>query len=69
MVTVMSLVTQQKQTYSCIPIDAVIAAYAQSKKDWNTWDYRKNYAHLVEYGKETLLVGDFLVFKDGRPIA
>lgn len=27
--------------------DAVIAAYAQSKGDWNTWDYRKRYAHMV----------------------
>lgn len=66
MCTVMNLKTTEKQVYTCSPRDAVIAAYAQSLSNWNTWDYYKHYSHLVEEGNFTYLCGDFSVFKDGR---
>ena len=66
MCTVMNLATQEKKFYTCDPKDAVIACYAQSLRDYNTWDYTKNYEHLVEEGAITWLCGDFCVFKDGR---
>jgi len=66
MCTVMNLSTTDKQSYSCTPREAVIAAYAQSRNDWNTWDYDKRYSELVEEGQHTFLCGDFSVFKDGR---
>ena len=49
-------------TYSLPPREAVIAAYAQSKGDWNTWDYEKKYAHLVRFSgtnDRTVSCGDF----------
>jgi hypothetical protein len=67
MCTVMNLLNpSHKQNYSCTPREAVIAAYAQSKNDWNTWQYAERYGHLVDEGKYTLLCGDFSAFKDGR---
>jgi hypothetical protein len=55
-----------KQEYSCLPKEAVIAAYAQSKKDWNTWQYAERYGEMVEEGKFCFVCGDFSAFKDGR---
>jgi hypothetical protein len=66
MCTVMNLATAKKQNYTCTPKEAVIAAYAQSKKDFSTWDYEKRYGHLLEEGKYAYFCGDFSVFKDGR---
>ena len=65
---VMNLTTRAKQVYDCTPRLAVLSAYAQSLKDWNTWDYEKRYGHLLLEGKHCLAVGDFSVFKDGRVI-
>ena len=47
MVTVTNLDTFETAVYSCTPEEAVIAAHAQDKKDWNTWDYAERYGHLV----------------------
>ncbi|HBI37031.1 MAG TPA: hypothetical protein DDY71_05250 [Spirochaetia bacterium] len=66
MCTVINLSTAHKQSYSCTPKEAVIAAYAQSKKDWNTWDYEKRYSYLIKEGRFTFSCGDFAVFKDGK---
>jgi len=66
MCTVMNLATTEKQIYTCTPKQAVIAAHAQSKMDWNTWQYEERYRKLLEYGKHTILCGDFSVFQDGR---
>lgn len=66
MCTVMNLITEEKQVYTCSPKQAVIAAYAQSKGDWNTWQYDEHYGHLLEQGKQTVLCGDFGAFIDGR---
>jgi hypothetical protein len=66
MCTVMNLETSKTQNYTCTPKEAVIAAYAQSKNDYNTWDYEIKYNHLLEEGKYTYICGDFSAFKDGR---
>ncbi len=66
---------EYKLNYTCSPREAVIAAYAQHKSknskgvwqgDFNTWDYKNKYNTLVEEGENTLLCGDFSVFKNGR---
>jgi hypothetical protein len=62
----MNLSSGDKQNYTCTPREAVIAAYAQSEMDWNTWQYAERYNSLVEEGEHTFLCGDFSVFKDGR---
>ena len=62
----MNLATQQKLTFTCSPKQAVIAAYAQSLKDFCTWKYEEKYNSQLYEGKVTWLCGDFSVFKDGR---
>ena len=48
--------------YTCSPEDAVIAAYAQSHKDFSTWQYQERYGHLLLRGKFTVNCGDFSAF-------
>jgi hypothetical protein len=38
--------TGEQRSYTLDPRQAVIAAYAQSLGDWNTWDYAR-YAPMV----------------------
>lgn len=64
--TVMNLATKQKLTFTCSPKQAVVAAYAQSLKDFCTWKYEEKYNSQLYEGKVTWLCGDFSVFKDGR---
>lgn len=64
--TVMNLCTGKKQIYTCGPKMAVICAYAQNNGDYSTWDYKKNYSHLVTEGNFSYNCGDFGVYKDGR---
>lgn len=59
MVTVRDLRTGREQVYSCTPRQAVIAAFAQDRGDWNTWDYETRYGHLVENGRWHFFCGDF----------
>ena len=67
MTTVMNLSNpEQKIIYTCTPREAVMAAYAQSKMDWNTWQYAERYEHMITEGKLCLACGDFSAFKDGR---
>lgn len=66
MCTVMNLSTLEKILYTCSPKEAVIAAYAQSQNDYNTWEYEEKYASLVKEGKNNYLCVNFAVFKDGR---
>lgn len=66
MCTVMNLYDCSKQIYTCTPEKAVIAAYAQSKKDWNSWQYEERYSHLLVEGKECVACEQFSAFKDGR---
>lgn len=41
------------------PRQAVIAAYAQSRGDYNTWDYPHKYDHLVIKGDHCVACGDY----------
>jgi hypothetical protein len=67
MCIVMNLITQEKQAYTCEPREAVIAAYAQSMGDFNTWEYEEKYGKLlIKVGSYTFMCGDFSVFQDGR---
>jgi hypothetical protein len=43
-----NLSTQQVAEYTLEPREAVIAAYAQSCNDFNTWDYEKKYGKKVQ---------------------
>jgi hypothetical protein len=61
-VTVVNLATYDEQVYSCSHREAVIAAYAQSKGDFSTWDYEARYGKLVRFsgtGNRTVSCGDF----------
>lgn len=54
--------TQQRRVYFCeSPVDAVIAAFAQSRDDWNTGDYLVKYSTLVQVGQWFLFCGDWAV--------
>ena len=64
LVRVLNLSTQQEQVYTCSPKEAVIAAYAQSLGDWNTWDYAEKYSNLVMEGKVSFSCGDFAAMKE-----
>ena len=66
MVTVMNLRTGDTQGYTCTPREAVVAAFAQSHKDWNTWQYKDRYDAYVVEGEMTIACADFCAFKDGR---
>jgi len=48
------------QVYTLDPVDSVIAAYAQSLKDFNTWDYRGKYFDALVWGTNTVACGDFI---------
>jgi len=48
MCTVKNLADGSKQIYSCKPEEAVVCVYAQSKGDFNTWNYDSKYSNLVE---------------------
>ena len=54
-----NLSTGKVQVYTCTPEQAVMAAYAQSLNDWNTWDYGKRYGHLVKNAGHFVTCGDF----------
>lgn len=62
---VLNLATGQWSYYfsTLPPRDAVIAAYAQSKGDNNTWDYKERYSHLVKESERCVICGDFTTFK------
>lgn len=62
MVNVVNMMTGVMSSYSCSPREAVIAAYAQSVGDMNTWDYSEKYgAKVLENeinGRHYVLCGD-----------
>jgi hypothetical protein len=49
--------------YSCTPREAVMAAYAQSRGDWNTWNYERDYSYLVRESDRGFNCGDFFCAK------
>ena len=58
-IEVLNLRTWDKMTYVGLsPIEAVIAAHAQSRGDWNTWNY-KQYRYDIECGKGIVTCGDW----------
>lgn len=58
--TVFNLSNDEEREYIGItPREAVIAAYAQSKGDWSTWQYEERYGKLVEQGKLSVACGDW----------
>jgi len=65
MYTVKNLADGSTQVYSCCkPKEAVVCAYAQSKGDFNTWNYDSKYSNLVEESELCYLCGDFCVYKE-----
>lgn len=60
---VFNLATQEWQLFTCGKREAVLAAYAQSRKDWNTWTYEERYGSLVQETERTYLIGDFSTTK------
>jgi hypothetical protein len=36
-----------------------MAAYAQSRDDWNTWNYERDYSYLVRESDRGFHCGDF----------
>jgi hypothetical protein len=61
--TVVNLSTGQELIYSCAPREAVLAAYAQERKDFNTWGYEERYGHLLQESPLVFTCGDWSVFK------
>lgn len=68
MATVIHLGTYNELEFSCSPRQAVIAAYAQSRGDWNTWDYEQKYGHMVKLIRgRTWSLGDFACVERYHP--
>lgn len=66
MIEVLNLTTGEKRTYSLrLPENAVVAAYAQERGDWNTCDYGK-YDNLVQRGAATVSCGDWTALREGK---
>jgi hypothetical protein len=61
-----NLRTLEERTYSCPPRQAVMAAYAQERGDWNTWEYRERYGANVRESSLCFYCGDWATFKDER---
>ncbi len=59
MIEVVNLSNGEVIVYSCSPEEAVIAAYAQSLGDQNTWDYDGKYDDKVVRGELTVSCGNF----------
>lgn len=64
MTTVYTLGGQVEQVFNLPPKEAVIAAYEQSKGNYNTWTYPDNPDYLV-WGKRTVCAGNFAALKLG----
>ena len=63
-VRVVNLLNLSEQFYTCSPKEAVVAAYAQSKNDWSTWEYEKRYNYLLEETANIFLCGGFCALKE-----
>ena len=49
--------SREEISFSLSPEEAVVAAHAQSKKDWQTWNYKEKYQ--AKRGKYGWVCGDF----------
>lgn len=61
---VFNFITQKEIFYDCEPRKAVVAAYAQSKNDWNTWTYEEKYDHLVLESEIGFYLNEFACLKE-----
>lgn len=68
MTDVMNLATGEVRRYTLLPEEAVVAAYAQSRNDNNTWDYWKYLDKLDRRSNLTISLGDWCAFRDGRTV-
>jgi len=57
--TVLSLESDKVQIFSLPPKQAVMAAYAQSLGDYNTWEYEQRYGKLPQRATYGWLCGEF----------
>jgi len=62
MTTIFNLATGEERTYDLSPKSALIAAYNQTKGDYNTWNYNDKNYHFIE-GEKTIALGDWCVIK------
>ena len=63
LVTVHNLRTDEEKSYVGLrPVEAVVAAYAQERGDWNTWEYNKYHSQVIS-GQITFSIGDWCVLK------
>ena len=64
---VRNLYTGEMRVYSCAPFQAVVSAYAQSKGDYNTWQYRERYWDNVDAGNVSFCCGDWAALRISSP--
>jgi hypothetical protein len=62
--TVKNLNDDSIQIYSCSEREAVIAAHAQSRNDWSTWQYEERYGHLAAEDDDKWTCGAFYCIKN-----
>ena len=63
-VEVVNLLSGDSKIYAGLtPREAVIAAHAQERGDWATWDYRKKYDARVRMGHKTVACGDWTAMR------
>lgn len=63
MSTAFNLSSGERREYVLAPEDAVIAAFAQSRGDWSTWDYRTRYSGQVVTGAVCVTIGNWSAFR------
>ncbi len=69
-VDVVNLSTDVRMTFVGVtPRQAVMAAFAQSHGDFNTWDYEKKYGPSVKEGKATFSCGNWCALKQPKTMA
>lgn len=60
MTSVFNLATGESRFYTCSPEEAVIAAFAQERGDWETWNYRRRYAYHVRKSQHGVSCGNWV---------
>jgi len=63
MTEVLNLATGEVLFYTLPPREAVVAAYLQATRDWNTWQYEEKRLP-VYWGRWTVTCGDFTALKN-----
>jgi len=60
---VKNLLNGRMIVYTCPPEVAVLAAYAQERNDFNTWDYERRYSHIRRESERFVYCGDWAASK------